>query len=197
MPSEPTRVALLVTDTLERLSITYAVEGSLADLDYGVARSALGANIIADMRSEHVAPFVTALSGDFYADPRSIEAAIERRERFSLVHYATKYNLDIFIPRLTPFDQMLLTRRRASIISSHPPRQVSVASPEDAILSTLERFRTSGTTMEQSPWSERQLVKEVAARLRAEAGKLDLDYLRFWGRELNLADLLERALTQV
>ena len=197
MASESTRVALLVTDMLERLSITYAVEGSLTDLDHGIARSTLDASIIADMRPEHVAPFVAALSGDFYADHRSIEDAIQRRDRFSLVHYATKYNVDIFIPRLTPFDQMLLTRRTASVISTDPPRQVSIASPEDAILSRLERFRTGSAAKEQSPLSEPHLVREVARLLREHAGQLDLDYLQHWGRELNLADLLDRALSQV
>jgi hypothetical protein len=197
MPSEPTRVALLVTDTLERLSIAYAVEGSLADLDYGIARSVLGANIIADMRSEHVAPFVAALSGDFYADPRSLQDAIERRDHFSLVHYATKYNVDIFIPRSTPFDQMLLTRRRASVISTDPPRQVTITSPEDAILSKLERFRTAGVAKEQAPLSEPHLVREVARLLRDQAEELDLVYLRHWANELSLAELLDRALRQV
>lgn len=197
MPSESTRVALLVTDMLERLSITYVVDGSLADFEHGIARSTLDANIIADMRPEHVAPFVSALSADFYVDHRSIEDAIEARSRFSLVHYATKYNVDIFIPRWTPFDQILLTRRRASVISTDPPRQVSITSPEDTILSRLERFRTGGAARQQPPLSEPRLVREVAGLLRAQAEPLDLDYLRRWANELNLADLLERALRQV
>jgi hypothetical protein len=33
--------------------------------------------------------------------------------------------------------------------------------------------------------------------LRAQGDKLDLDYLRHWAKELNVEDLLERALQQV
>jgi hypothetical protein len=141
MAGDSIRVALLVTDMLERLGIAYAVEGSLAGSSYGIARSTLEANIIADMRPEHVEPFISALSKDFYADHHMIEDAIEHRGSFTMVHYASKFNVDIFIPKLRPFDQMQLKRRQASMISTKPPREVSVTSPEDAILSKLERYR--------------------------------------------------------
>ena len=193
MPSDSTRVALLVTDMLERLSIAYAVEGSLADSEYGITRSTLGANIIADMRLEHVAPFVAALSQDFYADHHSLEDAIEQRSGFTLVHYATKYNIDVIIPKGRPFDQMQLKRRKASIISSDPPRQVSVTTPEDAILSKLERFRTSHARREHAP-SPPRLIAEIVGMLRSHAGQLDIVYLRHWANELEVGDWLERAL---
>jgi len=195
MPSDSTRVALLITDTLERLSIAYAVEGSLVNSEYGIARSTLDANIIADMRPEHVAPFVAALSGDFYADHHAIEDAIERRGSFTLVHYATKFNVDVFIPKLRPFDQMQLKRRTASVISTAPPRQVSVTSPEDAILSKLERYQMSGAGQEHAPSAPRPIV-EVVRMLKSQVGQLDLDYLRHWAQELKVEDLLDQALKQ-
>lgn len=197
MPSESTRVALLITDMLERLSIPYAVEGSLADSDYGLARSTLDAHIIADMRLEHVEPFVSALSGDFYADHHSIEDAIERRGTFTLVHYASKFNVDIVMPKFRPFDQMQLKRRRALVVSTDPPQQISVTSPEDAVLSKLERYRGPDAAAEQAPLLAPRLITEVGRMLRAQGDKLDLDYLRRWAKELKVEDLLERALQQV
>ena len=197
MPSESTRVALLITNLLERLSIPYAVEGSLADSDYGVARSTLDARIIADMRPEHVEPFVAALSGDFYADHRSIEDAIERRGTFTLVHYSSKFNVDVVIPKLRPFDQVQLTRRRALVVSTDPPQQVSVTSPEDAVLSKLERYQGRDAGGEQVPLLTPRLITEVARTLKAQGDKLDLDYLHYWAKELKVDDLLDRALRQV
>jgi hypothetical protein len=193
--ADSTRVALLVTDMLERLSIAYAVEGSLANSEYGIARSTLEANIIADMRSEHVAPFVSALSRDFYVDPHMIEDAITRQGRFTLVHYASKFNVDVSIPQLRPFDQMQLKRRIASIISADPPRQVSVTSPEDAILSKLERLRMGAGGSESGPVPHRALA-DAAGMLKAHAGKLDEDYLRRWAKELKVEDLLDRAVRE-
>jgi hypothetical protein len=197
MPSESTRVALLITNLLERLSIAYAVEGSLADSDYGVARSTLDAHIIADMRPEHVEPFVAALSGDFYADHRSIENAIEHRGTFTVVHYASKFNVDVILPKLRPFDQMQLARRRALVVSTDPPQQVSVTSPEDAVLSRLERHQGPDSGAEQAPLLAPRLITEVGRMLKAQGDKLDLEYLHHWAKELNVEDLLERALQQV
>ena len=195
MRPDSIRVALLITDALERLSIAYAVEGSLANSVYGIARSSIEANIIADMRPEHVEPFVASLARDFYADPHRIQDAIAQRGSFSLVHYASKFNVDVIIPQLRPFDQMQLQRRKASVISTDPPRQVSVTSPEDAILSKLERILARRGGPESAPGSPRPLA-EVAAMLKAQAGLLDLVYLRRWAKELNIEALLERALKQ-
>jgi hypothetical protein len=49
MKSETTRITLLVTQTLERLGILYAVGGSLASSLHGVMRSTLDVDIVADM----------------------------------------------------------------------------------------------------------------------------------------------------
>jgi hypothetical protein len=208
MAPESIRVALLVTDMLERLSIAYAVEGSLSKSDYGVARSALKAHIIADIRQEHVEPFVSSLSQDFYVDHHRIDDAIANQGTFALVHYATKLNVDVNIPKQRPFDQMQMRRRRASIISSDPPRQVSVTSPEDSILSKLERVRArqpgrpvplpqdgeAGDEVQRLPAAPRAL-SEVIGILKSNRGDLDLDYLGHWANELDVGDLLEQALS--
>lgn len=187
MPADSTRVLLQVTDTLERLQVPYAIEGVLGSSDYGISRSSLDADIIADMRPEHVEPLIAALSVDFYADHHMIEDAIQHRGSFTLVNYASKFNVDIFIPKLRPFDQMQLQRRQPLIVSTNPPRQVSVTSPEDAILSRLERYRLAGGTSERG-WKEVLGVRKVA--------DLDQNYLRQWAKELKVEDLLEKALRE-
>ena len=52
MQGESTHVTLLVTQTLERLGIPYAVGGSLASSVHGVMRSTLDVDIVADMHLE-------------------------------------------------------------------------------------------------------------------------------------------------
>ena len=74
---DSTRVTLLVTHTLERLAIPYAVGGSLASSVHGVMRSTLDVDILADMRLEHIQPLVAALSEEFYADEEMMRDAIE------------------------------------------------------------------------------------------------------------------------
>jgi hypothetical protein len=189
MPSESTRVTLLVTHTLERLGIPYAVGGSLASSLHGVMRSTLDVDIVADMRMEHIQPLVAVLSKEFYADDEMMKDAIEHHSSFNLIHYETAFKVDIFIRKARAFDQMQLERRRSSVIATDPEESVYITSPEDTILSKLEWYRMGGEV------SDRQW-RDVLGVLKTQAGDLDLEYLRKWAGELKVADLLERALKE-
>jgi hypothetical protein len=186
MLGEASRITLLVTQTLEHLDIPYAVGGSLASSLHGVMRSTLDVDIVADMRLEHINPLVEALSKEFYADDQMMRDAIERQSTFNLIHYETAFKVDIFIQKSRAFDQMQLERRRTSIIATDPEQSVYVTSPEDTILSKLEWYRLGGEV------SDRQW-RDILGILKTRAGDLDLDYLRKWARDLNVTDLLDRA----
>jgi hypothetical protein len=189
MQGDSTHATLLVTKTLERLGIPYAVGGSLASSVHGVMRSTLDVDIVADMRLEHIQPLVAALSKDFYADDEMMRDAIEHQSGFNLIHYETAFKVDIFIRKSRAFDQMQLERRRMSVITTDPEQSVYVTSPEDIILSKLEWYRMGGEV------SERQW-RDILGVLKTRAGALDIDYLRKWGIELKVSDLLERALAE-
>lgn len=105
---DSTQVTLLVTQTLERLGIPYAIGGSLASSLHGVMRSTLDVDIIADMLREHIQPMVATLSKDFYADDEMMRDAIEHHSSFNLIHYETAFKVDIFIRKARAFDQMQL-----------------------------------------------------------------------------------------
>ena len=75
MLPEPIAATVQVTAVLEKLGITYCIGGSLASTIYGLVRTTQDSDLVADMRSEHVTPFVRALEGDFYVDEESIAEA--------------------------------------------------------------------------------------------------------------------------
>lgn len=52
--SEPLAVTLLVVNVLEQLDIPYFIGGSLVSAIHGVARSTLDADLIVDIRPEHI-----------------------------------------------------------------------------------------------------------------------------------------------
>ena len=189
MQGESTRITLLVTQTLERLDILYAVGGSLASSLHGVMRSTLDVDIVADMRLEHIPPLVAALSKEFYADDEMMKDAIEHHSSFNLIHYETAFKVDIFIRKTRAFDQMQLERRRTSVIATNPEESVYVTSPEDTILAKLEWYRMGGEV------SDRQW-RDILGVMKTRAGDLDLDYLRKWARELKVSDLLERVVSE-
>ena len=190
MQGEATRITLLVTQTLEKIGISYAVGGSLASSLHGVMRSTLDVDIVADMKLEHIQPLVAALSKEFYADDEMMRDAIEHHSSFNLIHYETAFKVDIFIRKLRAFDQVQLERRKTSVISTDPEQSVYVITPEDIILSKLEWYRMGGEV------SDRQW-RDILGVLKTRAGELDLEYLRKWANELKVSDLLARALQEM
>jgi hypothetical protein len=189
MQGEATRITLLVTQTLERLGIPYAVGGSLASSLHGVMRSTLDVDILADMKPEHIPPLVTALSKEFYADDEMMKDAIGHQSSFNMIHYETAFKVDIFIRKTRAFDQIQLERRGTSVIAADPEQSVYVVSPEDVILAKLEWYRMGGEV------SDRQW-RDILGVMKIRADELDLGYLRKWAGELKVSDLLERALKQ-
>ena len=93
MQNKPIEVTLKVTDVFEELGIPYVIGGSLASTLHGMVRSTQDSDIIADMRSEHIRPFVDALQAEFFIDQEMFGESI---------HRDTMFKVDVFIPRPRP-----------------------------------------------------------------------------------------------
>jgi hypothetical protein len=189
MQNEPVEVTLKVTGVLERLGVPYLIGGSLASALYGMVRTTQDADIVAEMRREHLSSFVDALRDEFYIDEEMIADAIQRHSSFNIIHRETMFKVDVFVPRPRPFLQSQLARAQKQTFVFEREVSANFASPEDTILSKLEWYRLGGEV------SERQW-RDVLGVLKTRAGELDLDYLRRWANELNVSDLLERALKE-
>jgi hypothetical protein len=187
MQNEPVEVTIQVTDVFEKLSVPYLIGGSLASTLYGMVRTTQDADIVAEMRLEHLQPFVTALQDEFFIDDEMIAAAIQRNSSFNIIHRETMFKVDVFIPRPRPFLQSQLARAQRQTFTFETEVSAKFASPEDTILAKLEWYRLGGEI------SERQW-RDILGVLKTRAGVLDLSYLRKWAGELKLSDLLERAL---
>jgi len=189
MLPEPIAVTLLVTRVFEELNIHYMIGGSLASTVYGMVRTTQDVDIVAEMELNHIQPFITALQGDFFLDVELITTSIREKSSFNIIHRRTMFKVDVFIPSKSPFQQSQLTRAQRLTILNEPEVSVKFASPEDTILAKLEWFRKGGEV------SERQW-RDVLGILKVRAGILDLEYLRKWARELDISDLLEKALLE-
>lgn len=189
MQNEPVEVTLKVTEVFENLGVAYLIGGSLASTLYGMVRTTQDSDVVAEMRREHLQPFVSALQDEFYLDDEMIADAIARNSSFNIIHRETMFKVDVFIPRPHPFLQSQLDRARRLTFTFETEVSAKFASPEDTILSKLEWYRLGGEV------SERQW-RDILGILKTRAGELDLEYLRKWASELKLDDLLERALGQ-
>ena len=196
-------IAPIVT-LLEQLGIPYLIGGSVASSVFGIPRSTNDADLVAQMRAEHVKPFLDAISpDDYYLSETAMREALARRSSFNLIHQPTMIKLDIFISKDEPFDLIELARvvrsplnevaadnKETGVSLAASPLLasllvVNLASPEDLILRKLAWYRSGGET------SERQWL-DVLGILKMQAGNLDQTYMREWAGRLKVSDLLER-----
>ena len=189
MQDEPVIITSVVTRVLEKLKVSYFITGSIASTLYGMVRSTQDSDIVAELLPEHIQPFVEALETDFYVDEAMIADSISRHSSCNIIHRESMFKVDIFIPRERVFLQKQYSRAKKELLSRDPKIEAMVASAEDVLLSKLEWYRMGGEV------SDRQW-RDVLGVLKVQAGALDLDYLRQMALELEVTDLLERALKE-
>jgi hypothetical protein len=189
MQNEPIEVTLKVTGLLEKLGVPYVIGGSLASTLYGMVRTTQDADIITEMRPEHIQPFVSSLQNEFFIDEEMIADSIQHNSSFNIIHRDTMFKVDIFIPRPRPFQQSQIARAQRQTFEFETEISANFASPEDTILSKLEWYRMGGEA------SERQW-RDILGILKTRAGELNLGYLQTWAEDLKVADLLELAIKE-
>jgi hypothetical protein len=183
MLSEPIAVVAKVATAFEALGLRYVVGGSIASSLYGIPRATNDADVVAELRDEHVDPLCAALSGEFYIDADMVRDAIARRASFNVVHLPTMFKVDVFIQRGDAWSREQMTRGRSETVED---RSIRFATPEDTVLHKLVWYRIGGEQSDRQ-WGD------VLGVLKIQAGRLDDAYLDRWAPLLDVADLLERA----
>lgn len=179
-----------VIAALSDLGVPYFVGGSVASSIYGMPRSTLDVDLVAELREEHVAGLVERLGTDYYLSEDAIREAVHAHSSFNLIHLATMLKIDIFVWKARPFDQEAFRRRRdESVDLADAGVTLTLPAPEDIILAKLEWFRL-GNEVSERQWSD------ILGVVKVQATALDLPYLRHWADELGVRDLLERALSE-
>jgi hypothetical protein len=116
-----------------------------------------------------------------------IRDAIHRRTSFNVVHLATMFKADIFIPSGNAWSREELARARIEEFDT-PGGKVPIrfASAEDTLLHKLVWFKL-GNEVSDRQWGD------VAAMLKVQRDSLDRGYLERWAEQLDVAELLVRA----
>lgn len=187
MSRGPLDVACEVIEVLEELGIAYHVGGSFASSLHGVPRQTHDLDLVVDLRPEKVHRFASRLGDRFYADPDMILAAIRREGSTNLLHLDTGFKIDLFIRQPGPFDRSEFRRHGPQRLSEDSPREVMVKSAEDTLLRKLQWYK-EGRMVSDRQWSD------ILGIVRTQGDRLDLDYLHYWAGELEVYELLERAL---
>jgi hypothetical protein len=189
--SQTLDVILRVTKVLDELNVAYVIGGSVASSIHGQVRTTMDVDMVADLLSEHIPALIAGLSDDFYVpDQESLQQVVQLRTSFNLIHLASMFKVDIFLPQKRAFEQQQLSRRVVEPTENSSDERVYILSPEDVILAKLDWYRAGGEV------SERQW-RDILGVMKAQQTRLDLDYLRASAEDLNVADLLDTALATV
>jgi hypothetical protein len=184
--TDPIEVALGVISALDACAVRYTIGGSLASSFSGEPRASIDVDILVDMTSGQVEPFLRALGPDFYADPDALRRAIASHSTTNLVHRGSAIKVDLFMAGSLLDIQQLERRRRVQVA---PDAFIYVHSPEDILLQKLHWFRLGGKV------SDRQW-RDALSIVLVQGARLDRGYLETMASRTGLTDLLERALRE-
>lgn len=177
-----------LVDAFEQLGVSYYIGGSVASSAYGLPRTTIDADLVADLRIEHVRPLVQQLQNAYYIDADMIRDAIKHRSEFNIIHFETMLKVDVFIQKTRAFDRETRRRvRQEKLDETSSDHVFLLASPEDVILNKLEWYKMGGEVSERQ-WND------ILGVLKVQGTSLDLAYLRQWAAALDVSPLLDRAL---
>ena len=190
MTSDDLLVAVApVAECLDRLHVRFFVTGSAASSAHGVARASLDVDLVAELEPAHVERFIACLADAYYIPLDALRVAVTERRSFNLVHLATMFKVDVFVSRRRDYDIVAAERAQLeSIDETAGAHRLPTATAEDTVLRKLEWFRPGGEVSERQWWDVVGVLKVTR--------HADREYLQRWAARLDIADLLDRALTQ-
>jgi len=116
-----------------------------------------------------------------------VREAIRDRRGFNLIHLASMFKIDVFLPKRRAFERSQMARRSIELLSDDTERTAFVATPEDTILAKLEWYHQGGEISDRQ-WND------LLGVLKVQGTAIDQQYLHTWAANLGVSDLLLRAL---
>jgi hypothetical protein len=187
--AEPIQITRKIAVIFEKLKIPYYIVGSLASSLYGIPRATADADMIADIRQNHVLPLVQALQKDFYLDEDRIKKAVILRSSFNIIHLQTMFKIDVFLLKDDDLSYEEMARREKFQVTEERGQDLYLASPEDIILNKLHWYESGGGIAERQ-WND------VMGMVRVLDKRLDTKYLKTTAIKRGVLDLLEKALKE-
>jgi hypothetical protein len=184
---DPIPVALIVARALEHLGVPYLIGGSVASTIHGEPRGTLDVDFAAHLEAKDVEALVALLDPDFFVMPESVHEAVARQAQFNVIHRKLYLKIDVHVrPRSGHFAEEI---RRARTVQLSKAGSARVATPEDTLLRKLWWYRLGDGASDQQ-W------RDVLGILRVSGATLDRRYLEHWSTDLEVGDLLRKALRE-
>jgi hypothetical protein len=171
-----------VIQTLNKAGIQYMLTGSVASSLQGQPRATHDIDMVVAVEKLKAHELAEAFPyPDFYLDEHSILEAIKGQSMFNLIDLESGDKVDFWILSNDAFDRSRFSRR---YMEKFMGTEMHVSSPEDTILAKLRWAKLCGG-------SEKQFTDAVGV-YEVQYGKLDMDYIEHWAKELEVQSLWER-----
>lgn len=181
------RTLIPLADAFELYSIPYYLTGSLAVSVYvSKTQAAQGIEVVADIKFSQVLALVSFLEKTYDVKEGAIRDAIEQRDSFPLLHHNTLQQIEVTLPAYRAYSQVRQERAQRHMLEQGI-QAFYVASPEDTILTLLERYKGGGN-------HPQRLWESILDLLVQQGSTLDPAYLRLWATSLDVTLFLEQAL---
>jgi len=174
-----------LTKLLDEAGIPYMVAGSVGSSLHGHPRATQDTDVVIDPTEDQLGFFIALLGESYYVSRDAAFDALRRRAMFNIIDLGGGWKADLIIRKDRPFSRCEFGRRHQIDVMG---RKLSVAAPEDIILSKLEWMKGRESDIQYSA------ALGVAV---AQWGKLDLEYLHKWAGELDVEDMLIHLLKEV
>ena len=186
--TDPGALALIVriAGIMDELGIDYALGGSLASSLFGEPRATADVDVALRLDPEVGEALLERVGAEFYVPLDTARRAIRAHDAFNLLSSDQSLKVDLFVVGDGLLDRRQI-ERRVLIPLPGADAGVWVTSPEDQVLRKLDWYRQGGSV------SDRQW-RDVIGIVLVRGDALDRSYLRETADQLDLRDLLERAL---
>jgi hypothetical protein len=173
-----------VISALDLSQVPFMVVGSLASSLHGDPRATRDADVVIKPTQQSLKEFLRQIGDEFYVSPEAATQALRQHSMFNVIDAASGWKVDLIVAPQSAFAERAFERRIWADIMGV---KAAVQSPEDTILSKLQWGKESGSEMQ---------YRDALGVALQQWEKLDQDYLRQWGAELEVSDLLERLLDE-
>jgi hypothetical protein len=169
---------------LEEAGIPYMMVGSVGSSLHGRPRATQDADVVIDPTEEQLKTLLALLEHGHYVSRDAAFDALRRRTMFNIVDLDGGWKADLIVRKDRPFSRQEFDRRRRIVAMGE---SLWVVSPEDVILSKVEWMKGRESSMQYAD----------ALGVAAEHWRdLDQEYLRRWGQELGIEDMLAHLLKE-
>ncbi|NUM43686.1 MAG: hypothetical protein HUU38_03190 [Anaerolineales bacterium] len=184
--------ARLLLDAIEASDTEYMLGGALAVMAYAEARATQDVDVVVNLPVERIQDFSRELQKRHVLIPSELilERFIQPQHDTPLsgIHLYSGQRADIFLLQKGDPLRISALRRKQLIELGVPLGQVYVHAPEDLILYKLRYFAIS---------EQDKHIRDIAALLYAQRGKLDEAYLNHWVTSLGLEGFWQRIQREV